>query len=234
LNWGHQQAAVLTVGLGVLAAPAQAQLLAAKGTVETVVVTARLRPEDAQTVPLSLSVVNASTLEVSRTDNTNQLQLLAPSLNYGSPNPRNTSYTIRGLGSSVVAIAQSNDGLEPGVGFYVDGVYHARPATAAFDFTDIDRIEILRVRKAQCSARTPSPAPSSITTNGNPASTLKRGGSCPAGTSAISRPRAMSPGPISQEVAFRLSGAITQRGGVLYKRLFEGQGQRNRQPGRAW
>src|SRR6185503_12410975 len=59
-------------------------------------------------------------------------------------NPRNTAITIRGLGSSVVAIAQANDGLEPGVGFYVDQVYHGRPATAAFDFADLERVEVLR------------------------------------------------------------------------------------------
>ena len=99
---GYACACAVLAGLGGLSGTVQAQVLAANSTVETVVVTARLRPEDAQTVPLSLSVVNASTLAVSRTDNTNQLQLLAPSLNYGSPNPRNTSYTIRGLGSSVV------------------------------------------------------------------------------------------------------------------------------------
>src|ERR1051325_12044492 len=133
----------LAACLLVTASPAVAQALAAAG-LESIVVTARLRPEDAQTVPVSLSVVDSNSLTVSRTDNTNQLQVLAPSLNYSSPNPRNTSYTIRGLGSSVVAIAQSNDGLEPGVGFYVDGGYHARPATAAFDFTAIERVEILR------------------------------------------------------------------------------------------
>src|SRR5262249_14502986 len=64
--------------------------------------------------------------------------------NYSSPNPRNTAFTIRGLGSSVLAIAQSNDGLEPGVGFYVDQVYHGRPASAAFDLADLDRVEVLR------------------------------------------------------------------------------------------
>ncbi|PMZ42879.1 TonB-dependent receptor plug domain-containing protein, partial [Pseudomonas sp. FW306-02-H05-AA] len=80
----------------------------------------------------------------SYTVNTNQLSLLVPALNYSSANPRNTAFTIRGLGSSVVAVSQANDGLEPGVGFYVDQVYHARPATAAFDFSDIQQIEVLR------------------------------------------------------------------------------------------
>jgi iron complex outermembrane recepter protein len=117
---------------------------ASSATEDTVVVTARLRREDAQTVPISLSVVDGATLQRTRTDNISELSQLVPSLNYVSPNPRNTAFTIRGLGSSVLAIAQSNDGLEPGVGFYVDQVYHGRPATAAFDFMDLNRVEVLR------------------------------------------------------------------------------------------
>jgi iron complex outermembrane receptor protein len=113
-------------------------------SLETVLVSARLRQEDAQSVPISLSVVDAATLEASRTNNIAEMSQLVPSLNYVSPNPRNTAFTIRGLGSSVLAIAQSNDGLEPGVGFYVDQVYHGRPTTAAFDFVDLDRVEVLR------------------------------------------------------------------------------------------
>jgi len=113
-------------------------------TLGAIIVTARLRPEDAQSVPISLSVVNAEALQTTYTNNISQLSSLVPSLNYVSPNPRNTAFTIRGLGSSVVAVSQSNDGLEPGVGFYVDQVYHGRPATAAFDFVDLERVEVLR------------------------------------------------------------------------------------------
>ena len=83
-------------------------------------------------------------LDRSYTVNTQQLSQLVPALNYSSANPRNTAFTIRGLGSSVVAVSQADDGLEPGVDFYVDQVYHARPATAAFDFSDIAQIEVLR------------------------------------------------------------------------------------------
>jgi iron complex outermembrane receptor protein len=63
--------------------------------IESVVVTARLRAEDAQTVPVSLSVVDGNTLTNTFTNNVSQLSLLAPSLNYTSPNPRNTAFTIR-------------------------------------------------------------------------------------------------------------------------------------------
>ncbi len=112
--------------------------------VEPVIVTARLRPEDVQAVPESISVVGERSLTTTATYNTNLLTQLVPSLNYASPNPRNTAFTIRGLGSSVLAVSQANDGLEPGVGFYVDQVYQARPATASFDFVDVERVEVLR------------------------------------------------------------------------------------------
>jgi iron complex outermembrane receptor protein len=112
--------------------------------IETIEVSARLRREDAQRVPLAMSVVGGDTLQATNTINVSQLTQLAPSLNFSSPNPRNTALTIRGLGSSVVAVAQANDGLEPGVGFYVDQVYHARAATAVFDFLDLEQVEVLR------------------------------------------------------------------------------------------
>ncbi len=50
-------------------------------------------------------MVGAALLDRSYTVNTSQLSQLVPSLNYSSANPRNTAFTIRGLGSSVVAVS---------------------------------------------------------------------------------------------------------------------------------
>jgi iron complex outermembrane receptor protein len=216
---------VLTRGLGSTAyfcvayfcgasVPAFAQTLAAAG-VESVVVTARLRAEDPQTIPVSMSVVDSAALTVTRTDNIQQLQFLAPSLNYASPNPRNTNYTIRGLGSTAVAVSQSNDGLEPGVGFYVDGVYHARPATASFDFTDIERVEILRGPQGTVFGKNATAGAINITTKA-PSFEFETRGEISGGDFGYLQAKGYITGPISDEVALRLSGAITQRGGVLY------------------
>jgi len=106
-----------------------------------IVVTARRREERAQEVPLALSVVGGA--EISRTGsfNVNRLQQIQPTLQFVSSNPRNSAINIRGLGAP---FGLTNDGIEQGVGFYLDGVYVGRAGAATFDFVDVDRVEILR------------------------------------------------------------------------------------------
>ncbi len=118
--------------------------LRVQGALDNVIVTARRREENLQRVPAAISAVGGELLDSSYTVNTQSLSQLVPALYYNSANPRNTAYTIRGLGSNTLSISAANDGIEPGVGFYVDQVYHGRPATASFDFTDIERAEVLR------------------------------------------------------------------------------------------
>jgi iron complex outermembrane recepter protein len=108
---------------------------------DAIIVTARRRQEIAQDVPIALSVLSGVSLNQQATFSVAQITQLAPTLQFTSSNPRNTSLNIRGLG---VSYGLANDGLEQGVGFYVDGVYNSRPAAAAFDLLDVERVEILR------------------------------------------------------------------------------------------
>jgi iron complex outermembrane receptor protein len=108
---------------------------------EEIVVTARHREEAAERVPIALSSLTATELSATRTVNLTDLAPLVPSMQLIQFNPRNTNLTIRGLGSNV---AIANDGLETGVGIYIDGVYYARPGEAMFDMFDLERIEVLR------------------------------------------------------------------------------------------
>ena len=177
--------------------------------------TARYRPEDAQQVPVSLSVVDSKTLDTTSTYNTSLMSQLVPSLNYNSPNPRNTSYTIRGLGSSVVAIAQSNDGLEPGVGFYVDQVYHARPATAAFDFLDVDRVEVLRGPQGTVFGKNTTAGAIHVITK-EPTFDTEIRGELSGGEYGYAQAKASVSGALVDNVlAARVSFAATRRDGVI-------------------
>jgi iron complex outermembrane receptor protein len=120
---------------------AAAAPVAAEANLEVITVTARKREENVQDVPIAISVLTSQDLDKTGTYSTEQLTRLQPSIQLISSNPRNTAVTIRGLGS---VIGLTNDGLESGVGFYVDEVYYARPGSAVVDLLDIERVEVLR------------------------------------------------------------------------------------------
>lgn len=110
-------------------------------TVEEIVVTARRRDENAQSVPVAITAFGGETLEARRTYNVRDLQQLTPSLAVTVTNPRNTSINIRGVGNNVSVF---NDGLQPAVGVYLDQVYLGRPAQAVFDLSDVQSVQVLR------------------------------------------------------------------------------------------
>jgi iron complex outermembrane receptor protein len=207
---------LLTGAALLLSVPAMAEEApASDGSSEAIIVTARQRPENAQDVPAALSVVGGRWLDQSYTLNTQGLTTLVPALNYSSANPRNTAFTIRGLGSSVVAVSQANDGLEPGVGYYVDGVYHARPATAAFDFSDIERIEVLRGPQGTLFGKNTTAGAINIV-SAAPAFTSGANLELSVGERRFVQARVSATGPLAGDtLAYRLSGTITRRDGVL-------------------
>ena len=108
---------------------------------EGVVVTARRVEEVAQEVPIPVSVVSGDLVADAGAFNVNRLKELIPTVQFYSTNPRNSAINIRGLGAP---FGLTNDGIEPGVGLYIDGVFYARPAAATLDFLDVERIEVLR------------------------------------------------------------------------------------------
>jgi iron complex outermembrane recepter protein len=195
------------------------------GGLSQIMVTARRRVEDNQSVPAAISVVDAKLLDQSYTVNTGQLSQLVPSLNYSSANPRNTAFTIRGLGSSVVAVSQANDGLEPGVGFYVDQVYHARPATAAFDFTDIEQIEVLRGPQGTLFGKNSTAGAINISSR-LPTFTAEAQEELSYGSNNFLQAKASASGPITDTLAFRLSALSTRRDGTIHN-VVTGRDQNN-------
>ena len=170
-------------------------------------VTARRREEKLQSVPAAISVLEGDLLDRSYTVNTQQLSLLVPALYYNSANPRNTAYTIRGLGSNTLSISAANDGMEPGVGFYVDQVYHGRPATASFDFTDIDRVEVLRGPQGTLFGKNTTAGAIQVTSRA-PTFESEASGELSVGGLDHLQAKATVSGPLAGKVAGRLSAQL--------------------------
>lgn len=178
---------------------------------DTVVITSRRRAEVLQDVPIPISVIGGKLIEDAGAFNVNRVKEFVPSLQLYTSNPRNTGINIRGLGSP---FGLTNDGLDPGVGFYVDGVYYARPAAATLDFIDIERIEVLRGPQGTLFGKNTTSGAINITTR---KPIFKPGANFEVsyGNYGYVQAKASITGALSKKFAARLSFSSTQRNGLI-------------------
>ena len=180
---------------------------------DDIVVTARRRTERAQDVPIALSVVGAEQLGLRGDYRLDQVQQLVPSLQVFSFNPRNTNINIRGLGSNV---ALTNDGLENGVGVYIDNVYYGRVGQSQFDLVDLDRVEVLRGPQGTLFGKNTTAGAINISSR-LPLFQWHADGQVDVGNYDYRQVRGSLTGPLIDGLAaFRLSAAYTSRDGFLY------------------
>jgi iron complex outermembrane receptor protein len=177
----------------------------------SIVVSARRVEEEAQDVPIPVSVVNGRMVESAGAFNVNRLKELVPTVQFYSSNPRNTSVNIRGLGSP---FGLTNDGIEPGVGFYVDGVYYSRPAAGTLDFLDVEQIEVLRGPQGTLFGKNTTAGSINIKTR-RPSFTPQTNFELNYGNYGFVQAKASVSGPIRNNIAARLSFSGTQRDGTL-------------------
>lgn len=178
---------------------------------EVQIVTSRRREEVVQQVPIPITVISGAKAEDAGAFNVNRVKELAPSVQLYSSNPRNTGLNIRGLGSS---FGLTNDGIDPGVGFYVDGVYYARPAATTFDFIDIERIEVLRGPQGTLFGKNTTAGAFNITTR-LPTFTPEATAELSYGNFQYIQAKATVSDGITKKLAARISFSGTQRDGLI-------------------
>lgn len=176
-----------------------------------VVVTARRRTETAQNIPIPISVIGGLQVAEAGSFNVNRVKELIPSVQLYSSNPRNTGLNIRGLGSS---FGLTNDGIDPGVGFYVDGVYYARPAATTLDFIDVEQIEVLRGPQGTLFGKNTTAGAFNVTTK-KPSFTPGANFELSYGNYGYIQAKSSITGPITKNIAARVSFSGTQRDGLL-------------------
>ena len=178
---------------------------------DTVIITSRRRREVLQEVPIPITVVTGALAEDAGAFNVNRLKELIPSVQLYSSNPRNTALNIRGQGTT---FGLTNDGVEPGVGFYVDGVYYARPAATTLDFIDVERIEVLRGPQGTLFGKNTTAGAFNVTTR-KPAFKPGAQFELSYGNYGYVQAKASLTGRIIKNLAGRLSFSGTQRDGVI-------------------
>ncbi len=123
------------------AAPA-AQPSSNTSTVEEVVVTARFRKEGAQNAPTAITAISGAGLSARNLTNVQDLGAAVPNAFIAPP----TAATGASAYISMRGVSQSdfNFAFEPGVGVYIDDVYHPTLMGSALDLMDVDHVEVLR------------------------------------------------------------------------------------------
>jgi iron complex outermembrane recepter protein len=109
---------------------------------EEVIVSARKRDENLQNTPIAITAITGKTIEDVKMFNVRDIEQLTPNLSFTVANDGSSGSLqafLRGVGQVDFAIT-----TDPGVGLYLDGVYMARTVGANFEFSDIERVSVLR------------------------------------------------------------------------------------------
>ncbi len=209
--------AILLAGQAVTPAMADTPQPTASGVPEPqegngeILVTARRRAESAQRVPIAMSVIGGAEIDKTGAFNVNRLQQQQPSLQFYSSNPRNSAINIRGLGAP---FGLTNDGIEQGVGFYVDGVYIGRIGASTFDFVDVERVEVLRGPQGTLYGKNTTAGALNVTTR-PPSFTPEARAELSLGNYGFVQAKGSVSGPLSDTLALRLSSSATTRKGTI-------------------
>lgn len=183
------------------------------GSDDEILVTARRRAENVQDVPIAVSVVGGPQIEATGAFNINRLVQLQPSVQFVSSNPRNSAINIRGLGAP---FGLTNDGIEQGVGLYIDQVYQGRIAASTLDFVDVEQVEILRGPQGTLYGKNTTAGAINITTR-RPSFDLEARGEFSYGNLDFIQAKGSISGPIvADKLAARISGSFTKRQGTLF------------------
>jgi iron complex outermembrane receptor protein len=158
---GRALSACLFAGAGILgpqAAMAQAEAQGASvNEIEEVFVTARRRSESLQEVPIAVSSLGGDVVREQNRNSVPDLITLIPAITLRPQNSaKDTVLLIRGLGTIT-----TSPGAEPSVSMVLDGVVLARPGQMVSELVDLERIEVLRGRRASSTSSRRTPRPTS-------------------------------------------------------------------------
>ncbi|MGB8326538.1 MAG: TonB-dependent receptor [Steroidobacteraceae bacterium] len=186
-------------------------------TLEEVVVTASKREQTLGDIPSAVSVTSAETIEKAHITDILDLHTAVPSLRTSQlQTSTQTNFIIRGFGNGA-----NNPGIESSVGVFIDGVYRSRSASQIGDLVDVQRIEVLRGPQSTLFGQNASVGVISVVTK-KPSFTPTGSIEVGFGDYSAKQARAGYSGPITDRVAFSLSGNYNERDGY-FKNLTDGR-----------
>ena len=214
------------IGGLISAMPAYAQDIQEEEAIDdnVIIVTASKRETTLQETPIAVSVTGKAQIEEAQVRDLLDLQTLVPSLRVNQlQSSANTNFIIRGFGNGA-----NNAGIEPSVGVFIDGVYRSRSAAAISDLPNLQRVEVLRGPQSTLFGKNASAGIISIITQ-KPQFEFGGKAELSYGNFNAIIAKADVTGPISETIAFSLSGNYNKRDGYVQDlALGQDSNERNR------
>ena len=204
--------AVLTAGLATTASGAWAQAgraTTAGNDVEEVVVTAQLRTESLQDVPLAITAIGGRELQRSQVTSLSDIQYLAAGITFRPGSA--PDYKIRGVGTQTFDYA-----IESSVGLVIDEVAQGLPRSPNLStLADVSQIEVLRGPQGTLFGRNASAGLISVTTNRPVPKEFQATGKLSYGSRNEVIANASINVPFSDTLTGRFTGGLKHRDGFI-------------------
>lgn len=181
--------------------------------VDEIIVTATLRDERLQDVPIAVTALSTDTLEKANVRDLRDLGLVSSSFAINNSNSESggTTIRIRGVGTT-----GNNTGLESAVGIFLDGIYLSRPSVALGDLLDVEQIEVLRGPQGTLFGRNTSAGALNIRTAKPTLDRIEGYANATYGNFNLFNVQAGVSAPLVEDLlGVRLSGAVRQRDGFI-------------------
>ena len=182
----------------------------AQAQIDEIIVTSNKREQTLQDIPVSVTVTSGDTIQKAAIQDISDLQSVVPTLRVSQlQSSTNTSFSIRGFGNG-----SNNEGIEPSVGVFIDGVYRSRAGSAISDLPRLERVEVLSGPQSILFGKNASAGVISIIT---PKPSGETGGYIEAslGNMGYKNTKALFESAISEDLSFDVSGNMTQRDGYF-------------------
>jgi iron complex outermembrane receptor protein len=178
---------------------------------EEVIVTATRRVESLQDIPIMVNAFSAEVIQQAGIQNANDIAILTPSLSISTNiTPFTAAFRVRGIGTS-----QSDIALEPSVGLFIDDVYLSRSGLGMSDLNDIERIEVLNGPQGTLYGKNTNAGAISIFTKRPNPDDFEGYVESTVGDYDLGRLTAAASGPLSDTLAYRLTGNVHQQDGYF-------------------
>lgn len=178
------------------------------GALEEVIVTATKRSESLQDVPIAVTALQGEELFKSGIDSTRSIAMSTPNVAINF-NAFYVAPYVRGVGTQY-----ANPGLEPSVATYFNDLYIARPMGGMMNFSDIERVEVLKGPQGTLYGRNTTGGAIRVITK-DPTPEFEAGLGLTAGNYDRRKADGFISGPLAKNLMGRLSFQYDERDGYI-------------------